>query len=132
MIIFLDTAPLWTICHQNSGNEGKALRTAVASRLLAGHTVAIAEINDYEARRELLRRNAKVQLARLDQLVEQSSYYPIDTELMRALPCSGQVCGSLDEPAARRHPCWSSGRVHGCPPRFGSPNRLVFRATVLA
>jgi hypothetical protein len=70
MVIFLDTTPLWTICHPNSGNEERPC------------TVAIAEINDYEARRELLRRNAKVQLARLDQLVEQSSYYPINTELM--------------------------------------------------
>ena len=83
MIIFLDTTPLWTICHPNAGPEGKALRSAVASRLQMGDFIAIAEINDYEARRELLRKGATAQLSRLDSLIESSRYYPIDTELMR-------------------------------------------------
>ena len=72
------------MCHPGAGVQGIALKRAVASKISAGHTIAVAEINDYEARRELLRKNATSQLARLDALIAASSYHPIDTNLMKA------------------------------------------------
>jgi len=84
MIIFLDTGPLWTICHPGAGEIGKSLRNAVLSKIADGHTIAVAEINDYEARREILRKNAQAQLVRLEKLLAMASYHPIDTALMKA------------------------------------------------
>jgi predicted nucleic acid-binding protein len=82
--IFLDTTPLWTLVHPGGGDKALALRKTLAARLKTGDEVAIAEICDYEARRELLRRGATRQLRNLDELVQQSLYFPIDTDLMRA------------------------------------------------
>jgi predicted nucleic acid-binding protein len=89
-----------------------ALRSAVASRLQKGDTVAIAEINNYEARRELLRKGATAQLARLDSLIESSRYYPIDTDLMRAAPA-----------------LWASMRRSG---RIGAPDAGLDGDVILA
>ena len=52
--------------------------------MAAGHTIAVAEINDYEARREILRKNAQAQLARLERMLALASYHPIDSALMKA------------------------------------------------
>ena len=84
MMIFLDTGPLWTICNPGAGEVGKSLRKAVLSKMAAGHTIAVAEINDYEARREILRKNAQAQLARLEKMLTMAAYHPIDTALMKA------------------------------------------------
>jgi predicted nucleic acid-binding protein len=45
--------------------------------------IAIAEICDYEARRELIRRGATRQIENLDQIVSASIYVPLDTGTMR-------------------------------------------------
>jgi predicted nucleic acid-binding protein len=49
----------------------------------SGDRIAVAEICDYEARRELLRRRAKAQITNLDQLIAVSVYVPLDTHTMR-------------------------------------------------
>jgi predicted nucleic acid-binding protein len=82
--IFLDTTPLWMLVHPAGGDRALALRRKLAQRLRAGDEVAIAEVCDYEARRELLRKGATRQLQNLDELLKQSVYLPIDTDLMRA------------------------------------------------
>jgi predicted nucleic acid-binding protein len=82
--IFLDTTPLWTLVHPRGGEKADALRKKIAERLKAGDRVAIAEICDYEARRELLRKGAVGQLQNLDELLRRSEYFPIDTDLMKA------------------------------------------------
>jgi predicted nucleic acid-binding protein len=82
--IFLDTTPLWTLVHPGGGEKANALRKKIAERLRAGDKVAVAEICDYEARRELLRKGATRQLQNLDDLLQRSEYFPIDTDLMKA------------------------------------------------
>ena len=70
--------------HPGGGEKANALRKKIAERLRVGDRVAIAEICDYEARRELLRKGAIRQLQNLDELVHRSEYFPIDTDLMKA------------------------------------------------
>ena len=70
--------------HPGGGEKANALRRKIAKRLRAGDKVAVAEICDYEARRELLRKGATRQLQNLDDLLQRSEYFPIDTELMRS------------------------------------------------
>jgi predicted nucleic acid-binding protein len=83
MLIFLDTTLLWLIVHPRGGPDANALRQLLVRRLQAGDRVGIAEICDYEARRELIRRNASTQIANLNHLVETNIYIPLDTETMR-------------------------------------------------
>jgi predicted nucleic acid-binding protein len=42
----------------------------------------VAEINDYEVRRELLRKNAHKQIRRLDELINSSEFLPFDRPMM--------------------------------------------------
>jgi predicted nucleic acid-binding protein len=51
--------------------------------LSAGHQFAVAEITDYETRRELIRKNATAQILRLDALINQSEFLSIDRNTMR-------------------------------------------------
>lgn len=75
---------LWLLVHPAGGSDALALRKALADRLSKGATVAVAEINDYEARRELLRRGATRQILNLEQLEDGANYYSIDTALMES------------------------------------------------
>ena len=51
--------------------------------VLAGHSVALPEIVDYELRREMLRLRNEISVAKLDQLVGALAYLPITTSTMR-------------------------------------------------
>src|SRR5690606_14933901 len=59
------------------------LRMKIQMRLASGDTFVVSEICDYEARRELLRKNATRQLSRLDQFISSVTYMPLDTSTMR-------------------------------------------------
>jgi predicted nucleic acid-binding protein len=54
----------------------------MTQRLVAGDHFAVAEINDYETRRELLRKNALAQVGRLDRFIARSEFIPIDRDTM--------------------------------------------------
>lgn len=84
MKLLLDTTPLWLLVHPAGGPKAAALRRRLVTRVRAGDEIAVAEICDYEARRELIRRRAARQLQNLDDLVRQSLFLPIDSALMRA------------------------------------------------
>jgi predicted nucleic acid-binding protein len=83
MLIFLDTTLLWLLVHPRGGPEAKALRLALLDRQRAGDQLAIAEICDYEARRELMRKAAIRQIQNLDELIGANTYVPLDTGTMR-------------------------------------------------
>jgi predicted nucleic acid-binding protein len=83
MLIFLDTTLLWLLAHPRGGPEARALRLALVRRLKAGDQPAVAEICDYEARRELIRKGATRQIDNLDDLINTSTYVPLDTGTMR-------------------------------------------------
>ncbi|MEX0696453.1 MAG: hypothetical protein WEB85_16360 [Dongiaceae bacterium] len=83
MIIFLDTTLLWLLAHPGGGPKAQDLRRWLLRRLQAGDQIGVAEICDYEARRELFRKDAVTQIANLDKLIERSTYVPLDTPTMR-------------------------------------------------
>jgi predicted nucleic acid-binding protein len=83
VLIFLDTTLLWLLVHPRGGPRARALRQTVLERSVAGDQIAIAEICDYEARRELIRKGAAKQIDNLDQVVNESIYVPLDTGTMR-------------------------------------------------
>jgi predicted nucleic acid-binding protein len=83
MLIFLDTTLLWLSVHPRGGPTATALRRALQKRLQAGDYLAVAEICDYEARRELIRKGATKQIANLDELISTNTYVPLDTGTMR-------------------------------------------------
>jgi predicted nucleic acid-binding protein len=83
MVIFLDTNILWLAAHPKGGLDAQQLRVRMQARLARGDTIAVSEICDYEARRELLRKNATAQLRRLDALIATNTYVPLDTQTMR-------------------------------------------------
>lgn len=78
MLIVLDTTLLWALARPSCHTKVAAVRAWVNQRVAAGDRLAVAEINDYEARRELLRKNARVQIQRLDALINASEFLAID------------------------------------------------------
>lgn len=82
-MIFLDTTLLWLIVHPRGGLAALQLRQMLQRQLLKGDRIAVAEICDYEARRELLRKRATRQIANLDRFISVNTYVPLDTDTMR-------------------------------------------------
>lgn len=83
MIVLLDTGPLGLVTNPRATLENEACRRWVASLAAAGVRVLVAEIADYELRRELLRLRRVRGLAYLDRLEVTAGYLPITTAVMR-------------------------------------------------
>jgi predicted nucleic acid-binding protein len=83
VLIFLDTELLWLLVHPGGGPEALELRRRVLRRVLSGDRIAVAEICDYEARRELMRKGAARQLSNMDELIKKNTYLALDTPTMR-------------------------------------------------
>ena len=83
MLIFLDTELLWLLVHPRGGPKSIELLALLEARLAGGDELAIAEVCDYEARRELLRKGANRQLSNLDSLIATSRFVPLNTIAMR-------------------------------------------------
>jgi len=81
--VYLDTNLLWWLVHPAGGSDAIALRQLVQKRRATGDQIVVAEICDYEARRELIRKSASKQLDRLDRFISACLYQPIDTVAMR-------------------------------------------------
>jgi hypothetical protein len=103
VLIILDTTLLWLLIRPSNNQHVQQARAWVAARLSDGHRFAVAEINDYEARRELLRKSATSQVQRLDALIARSEFLPIDRQTMTSaaqlwaqLRASGQQTASDD------------------------------------
>ena len=83
-VIVLDTAPLSLLCApMKKGGQVATCSAWLAGLLNAGNQVVIAEIADYEVRRELLRASKTSSLRRLDGLCGTLTYVPISTVAMR-------------------------------------------------
>ena len=74
-----DSGPLGTIAHPRAD---PAIVTRVNSLMAAGIRLIIPETADYEVRRELLRANLQLSVARLDVLKRTLEYLPLTTEVM--------------------------------------------------
>lgn len=82
-LVVLDTGVLGLVTHP----RGSAASTDCTAKLLelleSGERVCIAEICDYELRREYLRRDAKRALKKLDELQASLEYVALDSGTMR-------------------------------------------------
>ena len=81
--VVLDATPLGILCHPRNPPQVRACRQWVDDLLAMGRRVIVAEIADYEVRRELVRRNSRVALSNLDQLALRLEYCPLTTAAMR-------------------------------------------------
>jgi predicted nucleic acid-binding protein len=82
--IVLDTNPLSLLCHGNTQlPEVREIRQWLRLQTQAGNLVYVAEMADYEARRELLRAGKITSVRRLDGLAVELTYLPLDTPTMR-------------------------------------------------
>src|SRR5689334_20756414 len=80
--IFLDSKPLGLISNPCGTPEAIRCRVWAMDLLAAGVRVFVAEIADYEVRRELLRRGATAGLRRLDQVKAMCEYAALTTDAM--------------------------------------------------
>ena len=103
MIIFLDTELLWLIGHPKGGPDSLALRLCILRRVESGDRFAVAEICDYEARRELLRKKATRQLELLDELISESIYVPLVTQAMKTAASEWARLRQGGRPGAPNH-----------------------------
>lgn len=78
--IILDATPLGKIANPKRGIE---IDFWYQEMLLAGQEIIIAEITDFEVRRELVMRGLLRSISVLDQLANLHSYLPLETKAMR-------------------------------------------------
>jgi len=83
MIILLDTGPLGLITHPKASAENRKCLLWMAKLVNQGAQFYVPEISDYELRRELLRRDAKNALKRLDELIAKIGFAPIKSSVVR-------------------------------------------------
>jgi len=81
--VVLDSGPLGLLCYPRLRPDVIACRRWAHDLLAAGHRVFIAEIADYEVRRELLRLGRARSIQELDNLATWLEYLPLDTPIMR-------------------------------------------------
>jgi predicted nucleic acid-binding protein len=78
-VVLLDAGPLGMVAHPRPAEE---ILTWLARLLAAGVEVLVAEIADYEVRRELLRAGLVKSVHRLDQLKASLGFLPITSDAM--------------------------------------------------
>jgi predicted nucleic acid-binding protein len=81
--LVLDSSPLSLLCQRSTARGASEIRSWLAERIGAGATVYVAEIADFEVRRELLRASKATSIQRLDTLILELSYLPLNTAAMR-------------------------------------------------
>ncbi len=81
-VVLLDSGPLGLVSHPNAEKVNAEAVEWLEALLSAGVSVLIAEIADYEVRRELLRAGRQRGVRRLDELKEAIGYRPITTPAM--------------------------------------------------
>ena len=97
--IVLDASPLALLCHPNTQLQVvREINLWLEDRVTAGSAVHVAEIAAYEVRRELLRAGKLRSIRKLDLLLAQLVYLPLDTAHMR-----------------RAAELWAHARQHGLP-----------------
>jgi len=82
MVVVLDSGPLSQAANPTASTENYEVNNWLRSLLAYGVQVIVPEIADYEVRRELLRRNNRRAIARLDELRVALDDLPITTRVM--------------------------------------------------
>lgn len=73
MKLFLDTGVLGMVTHPKT-DEGHEAAKWLYGHVLAGATIVVPQICDYELRREYIRKNNEKSLKHLNDLIEKSEY----------------------------------------------------------
>jgi predicted nucleic acid-binding protein len=81
--VVLDSGPVGLLTNPNNARAPVAVRRWLADLIAAGRRVVLAEVVDYEVRRELIRTNKLRSLRLLDGLPPRVEYLPITTTAMR-------------------------------------------------
>lgn len=102
-IIFLDTGPLGLITNPNQSSQNLACAQWFQAHVRAGNSICIAEIVDYELRRELLLARLVPALQRLDALLQTIVYVPLTTAAMRRAAILWAQVRHGGQPTADRH-----------------------------
>lgn len=97
-VVLLDAGPLGMVSHPRPTSE---IAAWLARLVVAGVTVLVPEIADYEVRRELLRAGRSKGVKRLDQLKVSLGYLPITTE---AILRAAEFCVGAAGPRPTRSP----------------------------
>lgn len=82
-LIILDSTPLWTITHPGGGKETRECNLWAHELLQRGAALGVPAIIAYEARRDVLRRQASKQLANIDGLIATNIYLPLTDRALR-------------------------------------------------
>jgi predicted nucleic acid-binding protein len=82
-LVFLDSGPLGLISNPKDSEGPRSCRAWLDGLLMNRIEVFIPEIADYEVRRELIRGRKTKGIQRLDLLIENLAYAPIQTLHMR-------------------------------------------------
>jgi predicted nucleic acid-binding protein len=98
--VVLDATPLGILCHPRNPPQVRACRQWIDDLLVVGRRVIVAEIADYEVRRELVRRKSRVALSHLDQLGRRLEYVPLTTAAMRLAADLWAQARSAGQPTA--------------------------------
>ena len=83
-VVLLDSGPLGLVSHPNAEKINAEAIEWLEALLSGGVSVLVAEIADYEVRRELLRAGRQRGVRRLDELKEAIGYRPNTTRAMLA------------------------------------------------
>jgi predicted nucleic acid-binding protein len=82
--IVLDASPLSLLCHPDVQRPVVVeINRWLYDRDQAGTVIYVPEIADYEVRRELIRAGKQRSLQKLDVLIGEAAYLPLDTSMMR-------------------------------------------------
>lgn len=82
--LFLDTTPLGLVTRKpGQSTEADACFQWILRILANGWTVYVAEIADYEVRRELIRQKRTASIVHMGSVIATLSYVPITTDAMR-------------------------------------------------
>jgi predicted nucleic acid-binding protein len=103
MWIVLDAGPLGLLANPTRSGPAQAAQSWARAKIADGHHLVVAEISDYEVRRELLRANRAAAVARLDAICAGFGYAPITTSVMRDAAQLWANARNSGQPTAHDH-----------------------------
>ncbi|CCM64403.1 MAG: type II toxin-antitoxin system VapC family toxin [Candidatus Microthrix parvicella] len=83
VLIILDSGPLGLVSNPSAKGPAHDARTWARTRIDAGDRLIVAEVSDYEVRRELERSGKHAGIERLERLGTGLGYLPLSTAMMR-------------------------------------------------
>jgi hypothetical protein len=102
LAVVLDAGPLGLLCHRSGVALADECKTWFRTHHSRGTSFYIAEITDYEVRRELLRLNKSLSVLRLDALLTTAAdtYLPLTTPAMRKAAALWATARQRGQPTA--------------------------------